>query len=203
MLDDDVKAGTRLPDGQLKKLSECKVVTGEHKFGNPFQFYVRALPVLLCNNPPSVADLSHGLRRRLIVVPFERQFSEDQADINLFSHIAATEMSGVFNRYLSGLSRMIARGWRFDKPAAVDEATAEFITGANPLPTFIADECEPQGRALVNDLFVKYEQWCQENGVTYKQQRMHFKRNLEHLNYRVVHGNKGQVVVGLRYRPPA
>ena len=200
LLDDDVKTGTRLPEGQLKKLSEAKMVTGEHKFGNSFQFVVRAVPMLLCNNPPSIADLSHGLRRRLIVVPFKQQFSDEAADINLFTRIAAAELPGVLNRYLAGLSRMIARGWRLEKPSAIDEATVEFIEGANPLPTFIAQECEPKGRALVADLFMKYEQWCQESGVTYKQQRLQFTRNLENLRCKVIHGNKGQVVVGLQHR---
>jgi len=47
-------------------------VTGELKFGPVFNFTVRAVPVLLCNNIPSLADLSHGMLRRLMVLPFNR-----------------------------------------------------------------------------------------------------------------------------------
>ena len=57
LVDDDVKAGTRLPDGELKKISEPKVLTGERKHGPTFNFTVRTVPVLICNNPPSIADL--------------------------------------------------------------------------------------------------------------------------------------------------
>ena len=35
LVDDDVRAGTRLPDGELKKISEPKTLTGEHKYGKP------------------------------------------------------------------------------------------------------------------------------------------------------------------------
>jgi phage/plasmid-associated DNA primase len=57
-VDDDVRAGARLPDGILKTISEGKQVTGELKFGPTFNFVVRAMPVLLCNNIPCLADFS-------------------------------------------------------------------------------------------------------------------------------------------------
>ncbi len=60
-VDDDVRAGVRLPDGTLKTISEAKEVTGELKYQQPFNFVVRTVPVLLCNNVPSLADLSHGM----------------------------------------------------------------------------------------------------------------------------------------------
>ena len=60
-VDDDVRAGARLPDGILKTISEAKEVTGEYKYKSSFNFTVRTVPVLLCNNIPSLADLSHGM----------------------------------------------------------------------------------------------------------------------------------------------
>jgi putative DNA primase/helicase len=84
LLDDYVKAGIRLPDGQLKKISEAKTVTGEYKHGPQFNFTVRSLPMLLCNNVPSLADVSLGMRRRLKVIPFDRTFSEQEKDDELF-----------------------------------------------------------------------------------------------------------------------
>ena len=68
-LDDDVRAGARLPDGTLKTISEAKEVTGEHKYGPAFNFTVRTVPLLLCNNIPSLADVSYGMVRRLMVYP--------------------------------------------------------------------------------------------------------------------------------------
>jgi len=66
LIDDDVRAGIRLPDGELKKISEAKLVTGEPKYGKQFNFVVRTLPILLCNNVPSLADLSKGMLDRLM-----------------------------------------------------------------------------------------------------------------------------------------
>ena len=98
LVDDDVRAGARLPDGILKTISEAKVVTGELKYGADFNFVVRAVPVLLCNNVPSLADLSHGMQRRLMVVPFDRTFTGEDCDRFLFDRIWKTELPGVLNR---------------------------------------------------------------------------------------------------------
>jgi putative DNA primase/helicase len=74
------RAGARLPDGVLKTISEAKQVTGELKYQPSFNFVVRTVPVLLCNNVPSLADLSHGMLRRLMVIPFDRTFAEVDKD---------------------------------------------------------------------------------------------------------------------------
>ena len=109
-LDDDVRAGVRLPDGTLKTISEAKEVTGEHKYGPAFNFTVRTVPLLLCNNIPSLADVSYGMLRRLMVIPFDRRFTDEDKDPDLFPRIWANEMSGVLNRALSGYRRLLERG---------------------------------------------------------------------------------------------
>jgi P4 family phage/plasmid primase-like protien len=120
-VDDDLRAGARLPDGVLKTISEAKEVTGELKFGPVFNFTVRAVPVLLCNNVPSLADLSHGMLRRLMVIPFDRIFIDMDKDPELFGRIVATELSGVLNRALDGYRRLQSAAvssfhWRPKKP---------------------------------------------------------------------------------------
>ena len=133
-LDDDVAVGTVLPDGVLKTISEAKVVTGEPKHRDPFEFEVRAVPLLLCNVPPRLRDISHGCRRRLTIIPFNRSFSDAEADRTLFLRIWATERSGVLNRALEGLRRVIRRGWKFDPPATVVAATEAWWAEATDGP---------------------------------------------------------------------
>ena len=108
-VDDDIKAGAKLPDGTLKKISEGKTLTGERKFRDAFDFKCRALPVLSCNNIPSLADLSYGMMRRLQIVPFARIFREKETDRQLFRRIAANELPGVLNRALEGWERLQRR----------------------------------------------------------------------------------------------
>jgi putative DNA primase/helicase len=162
LLDDDVKAGIRLPDGQLKKISEAKTVTGEHKHGPQFNFTVRSLPVLLCNNVPSLADVSLGMRRRLMVIPFDRTFSEQEKDDELFEEIWKDEMSGVLNRVIEGLQRVLGRGMHFKLPAAITAAKDTWLAEANPLPAFLEECCkrDPKASFLQADFYSAYTHWA-------------------------------------------
>jgi P4 family phage/plasmid primase-like protien len=198
-IDDDVRAGARLPDGILKTISEAKEVTGENKFKPTFNFVVRAVPVLLCNNVPSLADLSHGMKRRLQVIPFDRIFTREDKDATLFERIWATELPGILNRFLHGYQELVARRLAFKLPVAVREATDNWIAQANPLPAFIDSRCVkgPDKRCWMQHLYPAYKAWAQQAGYTMVQNQLTFRRNLQHLGFKVTHGNKGDRVKGL------
>jgi putative DNA primase/helicase len=170
LVDDDVRASIRLPDGELKKISEAKPITAERKYGPTFEFVVRSVPVLLCNNNASLADVSYGMSRRLMVLPFDRTFKDD-ADPTLFPTIWKSEMAGVLNRCMDGFRRLLVRG-RFEIPIAVTRANAEWLKEANPLAAFV-DECcnrDPLGKCLIQNFYGSYRHWAQEKGYTKTQQ---------------------------------
>jgi putative DNA primase/helicase len=78
--------------------------------------------------------------------------------------IWATEMSGVLNRALAGLARVISRGWRFDPPETAQEAKEEWLIEANPLPAFIDARCEPKGACWLSDLYNEFLSWAKGMG---------------------------------------
>ena len=133
LLDDDVAAGEILPDGILKTISERKVITAERKFRDPLTFQILALPMLLCNSVPHLRDTSNGFRRRLTVIPFNRQFTPQEADRRLFERIKAAELPGVLNRALDGLQRVVQRGWKLTPPTVVVRATEDWWSKATGL----------------------------------------------------------------------
>jgi phage/plasmid-associated DNA primase len=169
----------------LKTISEAKEVTGELKYQASFNFVVRTVPVLLCNNIPSVADLSHGMRRRLMVIPFDRTFTKQEKDPNLFEGIWADELPGVLNRALAGYKRVLERGTKFKLPKAVRQGTAHWLQQANPLPAFIQAHCttKAQGRCLVKDFYTSYSAWTKDMGYTLTQTQQTVTRNLAYLGY--------------------
>ena len=203
LVDDDIQAGQKLPDGPLKKISEDKLLTGQLKNQNAFQFTNRAVPLLLCNNPPTVGDLSKGLRRRIMVIPFEHEFQIGKdLDPKLWKRIRRKEMSGILNRLIRGLQRLRKRG-HFKMPSDVQRAKRDWLRDANPLVRFLADRTKAatgKQRILVSDLYREYEQWTAANGIQFKLQRNNLAKQLEHLGYNVKPSNKGKVVIGLRLR---
>jgi putative DNA primase/helicase len=204
LVDDDVRAGARLPDGILKTISEAKEVTGENKFGPAFNFTVRTVPVLICNNIPSLADLSHGMQRRLMVIPFDRTFSDQDRDRHLFDRIWANELSGVLNRLLAGYRRVLKRNAQFDHSSAVKAATDRLFQQANPLPAFIAECCvkKPKARCLIRVFYEAYVNWTQAMGYSLTQTQQTVARNLEHLQFVSTKRNSGKVILGLDLANP-
>jgi putative DNA primase/helicase len=202
-VDDDVPAGVRLPDGILKTISEGKQVTGELKFGPVFNFTVRAVPVLLCNNIPSLADLSHGMLRRLMVIPFNRTFTDMDKDLDLFDRILANELPGVLNRALEGYRRLQTRGG-FKLPSAVKNATSRWLQHANPLPAFIKACCakEPDAECRLGDFYAAYADWAPQMGYTLTQTQQAVSLNLQHLGFAATTTSRETVFGGLKLLDP-
>ncbi len=202
-IDDDVRAGAKLPDGTLKKISESKLLTGEHKFKPAFSFVNRAFPILLCNNLPSLADLSLGMMRRIHVLPFDRTFGENEIDRNLFDRIIKDELSGVLNRALDGWKRLKMRS-RFPPSEDMKRARHDLLVHANPLKGFIDEHCQidTKGKVSLRLLYDAYCLWATESGYSLAQVKPTVKRNLEHLGYPVKRHSPGLVVIGLKLLDP-
>ena len=200
-VDDDVRTGTRLDDGVLKRLSEEKHVTGEKKYKDKFSFICRAVPVLLCNNVPSLGDLSTGMLRRLHIIPFDRTFIGKEDDPELFERIWTTELPGILNRALSGWTRLQKRG-SFSLPIDMEKRRASWLREANPLPDFIAEACERDagGSLLLEDFYNAFQGWTQANGITRVQQKRTVSHNLAHMGYTLKHRKKGQTIIGLKLK---
>jgi len=198
VVDDDVDTGTKLPDGLLKKISERKLLTGEHKFKDSFEFVSICLPVLLANNAPLSADLSWGLRRRAHIIPFDRVFTDEDGDDHLYPYIWTNELPGVLNRAIEGLQRLLQRG-RFDQPADCIAAQDRWLAQANPLTAFIEERCEagPSSNVPLAAFYKAFNEWAAECGIRSIPSRHTIKSNLENLGYSVRHRNTGNFVIGI------
>jgi P4 family phage/plasmid primase-like protien len=182
----------------LKKLSEGKLLMGQHKYKNWFSFVNRAYPVLLCNNLPSLPDVSVGMKRRLHIFPFSREFRGKEADRNLIDRIIQNELSGVLNRVLEGWKRLNSKG-RFTSSIDMQEARRAFLANSNPLMGFIDEYCEIENGAkmTLQDFQKAYEEWARASGYTRTQTKSTIKKNLEHQGFEVKRGKPGLMVIGV------
>ena len=198
LIDDDVDTGTRLPDGFIKKVSERKLMTGQLKFKDSFEFVCIAMVVMLANNPPFSADLSQGLLRRAQIIPFDRVFTDDDADNTLFPYIWEHEMSGILNRAIEGLARLRQRG-RFAQPIDCVHAVDDWLNHANPLKAFIDEKCSSSvsANAPLKVLYKEFQDWAEESGIRGVPSKSIVKANLANLGYDVRKQNTGQTVFGL------
>lgn len=204
-VDDDMSMDAQLDDGLLKTISEAKDLTTRHAYGrHSFKFRCLALPVMASNHYPSTSDSSHGLRRRAMVIPFDRKFNAQEADKDLFPNIWATELPGILNRALEGLVRLRNRN-EFKLPADCGHAAQEFMAHANPLVAFIGDQLEhdASGSIFLKEFRAVMTAWANEQGIRKPIPMNTLKRQLEGLGFEVtkVSGNarvKGLKLAGLQ-----
>jgi P4 family phage/plasmid primase-like protien len=201
LVDDDVDARTKLPDGFLKKISEEKTMTADRKFKGSFTFVCRVVPLLLANNWPQSSDVSSGVKRRIQVIPFSRKFLPDgeDTDATRFERIWESELSGILNLSIEALDRLMTRG-RFRAPKISLDAAADFGTFSNPIQGYLDDKNEvvidPLVVGSLPEIYSRFRIWCEAEGINQIPRRVDVRNALESMGYQTYVGNGNKRFVG-------
>ncbi len=197
LMDDDVRAGTVLAEDVLKAYSETKALTVNPKFQAPYETKVHVTPLLLANNRVLMLDRSHGMWRRLNVVPFLANL-EPLKKSKLPHQVVDRELPGVLNAAIAGLQRLRARG-DFDWPQASLDARKQFFEQSNPICLYVRRNWEesPEGSVSMYTLYASYQYTCKVEGVKRVETFTRFSDVVEQMGFEV----SGVTVKGLSIRP--
>tara|TARA_R110000822_G_scaffold84867_3_gene199058 strand:- start:32213 stop:34819 length:2607 start_codon:yes stop_codon:yes gene_type:complete len=171
----ELQAGHALNDSGLKMLAENTKMTANPKNKDTFSFnYIGSL--IMCSNVwPVIKDTSQGTIRRANIIPFNRQFVKHGSnDSNRITNIVSNknELAGVLNFMLEGYQRYASRG-HFSPPPSCLMAKEEWLCEANNVIRFVQENITVTGNikdkiGLGNELYNRYERWCDMGGVKYK-----------------------------------
>jgi putative DNA primase/helicase len=152
----------RLNEARLKALTGCDTITARQLYKEHFEFRPVAKFWLAFNHKPRVSDDSHGLWRRVRLIPFLRQFEKDR-DEHLLEKLNA-EGPGILAWAVRGCLAWQAEG--LGMPPAVRAATEAYRKESDRLSEFLDDQCiiHPQARVPVGNLWATYEYWARQNG---------------------------------------
>lgn len=155
--------GSTLNEGLIKAFSGGAPIVTRELHGNPFEFTPRGKVVIEFNPRPRIRGDDDGIWRRIRIIPFPVQLKE-QADKS-YENRLMTEVEGVLNWALEGLTRYLAEGLR--EPDAVRAAIDDYRRGSNPFGDWWSDRIveEAGARTLAKDLFDDFTMWCEANGV--------------------------------------
>lgn len=129
------------------------------------------------NDAPTFSDASGALAGRMVHVEFRTSFL-GREDHGLMGRLLP-ELPGILNWALRGLAELTVRG-RFLPPASSDEAQELVARMSSPVSAFIADRCElaPVAEVLLDDLFIAYRAWCDNEGRERRATKDTFSRDL-------------------------
>lgn len=182
----ETDSGRCLSEALVKKLTGGDTVTGGQLYGAAFEFRPEFKLWLLANQLPIAKDASHGLWRRVKVIPFARRFTSDQIDQNLREKLML-EKEGIFAWCVRG-----AMNWYSENEgtggrsgigtcSAIEEATEMYRSDNDFFSQFIKD-CieEKQGSEIAaQDFYDAYKGWCQVVGESYSCSQAIFSSRLK------------------------
>jgi len=162
----------------LKRISGGDPVHVFRKFKDGINVKMGVRFIMAGNTFPNFGVHANALRRRLLVLPFNKSF-EDVADPDLSAKLIA-ELPGILNWSLDGLASLNAAG-EFIVPAASLDALADILNSGDPVRSFVTDECDLGAAFSVNkdELFKAYQRHASINGVKMPLSKDIFIRSLK------------------------
>jgi putative DNA primase/helicase len=156
--------------GMFKSLTGGDLISAEMKnVQEPRKFYNAAKLSFSANEIPVTRDATQAFFDRWFVVKFPRKFRGTDAqeeDLGITISNNPTEMSGVLNRALAGLTRLRKQG-HFTIGDSMSDAHDEFRQAADTVAMFIADyasRTDHREREKREYIYQSYKAWCDANG---------------------------------------
>ena len=160
----ETNESTRLNEARIKALTGGDPITARFLYSESFTYEPVAKFWLAVNHLPRVRDDSYGFWRRVRVLPFNEQFTGDDADKGLPFKLLE-ELPGILNWGVQGALNWLLVG--LAPPSAVMTATQAYRKDNDELDGFVADCCVVADgvRAEPGHLFSEYQRWSKEQGI--------------------------------------
>ncbi|MCG2419991.1 DUF5906 domain-containing protein [Aequorivita sp. F47161] len=148
-----------------------------------------------CNELPKEVENTNAFFRRFIILPFRVTIPPNKQDKELSKRIIETELSGVFNWVLNGLTQLL-KNKDFTQSKIVQNEVLEYQKESDSVMMFLEDEnyqrSIEQDRPL-KDVFAEYKTYCLDSGYRLCSNRT-FSSRLRKNGYTVERKSYGNAV---------
>lgn len=160
----ETEEGKRLAESRVKDMTGGDTLTGRVPYGKAdITFQPTHKLIIVGNHRPEIMDMSNGMWRRMMLVPFDVTIPVDERDPRLPEKLKA-EGAGILNWALEGLRQWQQQGLMV--PVEIEAATAAYRDDMDIVGEWIAEHCEAgTGREVTKlDAYKAYHTWAQSNG---------------------------------------
>jgi len=115
------------------------------------------------NHKPGLRNVDEAMRRRFHLIPFTVTIPKNDRD-PLLGEKLKTEWPGILQWMIDGALRWYAEG--LQRPAAVENATREYLEAEDTLLAWIEDRCEcaKNRETSASRLFASWKAWTELTG---------------------------------------
>ena len=159
---EETPTGAMVESSVFKALVSGGEVQARKLYCDAFSMRNYAKIIMACNELPRTNDLSHGMLRRLLIVPFDATFTANNRDIHIVSKLKE-ELSGIFNLAMEGYRRFV-RQEGFTESKVVQQSIDSYVEDNDSVQNFISDECKFEPEALIasTKLYANYKFYCEQ-----------------------------------------
>jgi len=111
--------GKNWDEERIKEITGGDKITARFMYAEYFEFRSRIKLWCATNNLPKTDDLTDAFWRRMVVIPFDRQFKGHDRNPNILEELK-TESSGIFNRLYQGFQQWGEKSLKYPPPRVVD-----------------------------------------------------------------------------------
>ena len=164
----DVGELDKVAEGYLKSFTSGDIMFFDRKGIEGVDCTPTARLMMACNNRPRWSDKSDGLWRRMLLISFLVQITEQERIPNMdkiWWWEESGELPGIFNWALKGLWRLRTQQ-NFTIAEESRIALADYQDEVNPTRRFIREHIigAENGRADCQEVYDGYRFWCKSNG---------------------------------------
>ena len=155
--------------GKLKALTAGEDISINRKNKIEITTKLPTKLVFLMNELPLLSDDSYGFERRLLILPFDKTFTESEQDKDLPKKLS-NELEGILNWSLEGLRRLIANNYTFTISESMKKAKELYLGVGDPVAMFVEENVVAsssnvmEGKEVIN----AYKLWMKKNEHPFK-----------------------------------
>lgn len=159
--------------GSIKSTENLKaIISGDsinisRKFKKAINYKPTVKLVFLLNTLPDTLDNTHGYYRKILIVPFNRVFKQEEMDKNLKEKVSE-ELSGILNWAIEGAKRLMNNDYKFTECEAIKKAIKAYKEEQNPVEAFSKDALiyEEGYSETKKDILDAYKLWIQGQNIS-------------------------------------
>ncbi|MDX9899522.1 MAG: phage/plasmid primase, P4 family [Spirochaetia bacterium] len=181
--------GDRLDTGRVKTLTGQDEQAARALFSNTIvKFMPTAKIVLSTNSAPGLDAVDDGMRRRVLLVPFDATFRGSACDPEILDKLK-TEGAAILGQLVRSAQVYAATQALPDCPE-VNAASAEYLTDVDPIARWIEAKCrvDPDSITDAATLYRSFSAWQIEDGMVHAWTQTRLGRALESHGFPKVEG---------------
>ncbi|MFB2780148.1 phage/plasmid primase, P4 family [Shewanella mangrovisoli] len=160
----ELPEGSRMDENLVKSMTGNDVIVARQLYAKVELEYIPMFKLIMVgNHKPVIRDTSPGMWRRMILLPFNASFSQQQMDPQLMDKLYA-ELSGILNWALEGVQMWLKDGIKASIPNSIKSGIAEYRHESDLLAMFL-EECTSKGDFVYTDeLYDAFRKWAERDG---------------------------------------